>query len=123
VTRYVTGCIGHIGIAPLPDTGRRHVGEYRVLWPRYRYIVFIGIPMYRAGPALRMMDIRFGLVAPSSVIGCNVTQPDLIWSLTLLKRQIHFLDSCHTRSGSLLHKYFQIWLKAKQQMSKTPGFT
>jgi hypothetical protein len=55
VTRYVIGCIGHIGIAPLPDTGRHHIGEDRVLWPRYRYIpiyiVFIGIPIYRAAAA------------------------------------------------------------------------
>jgi hypothetical protein len=50
MTRYVTGCIGRIVIAPLPDTGRRRIGENRVLWPRYRYIpryiVFIGIPIY-----------------------------------------------------------------------------
>jgi hypothetical protein len=59
VTRYVTGCIGHIGIAPLPDTGRRHIGNIGCFGPDtdiYRYIIFIGIPMYTAGPALHMPE-------------------------------------------------------------------
>jgi hypothetical protein len=56
MTRYVTGCIGRISIAPLPDTGRSHIGEYRVLGHDTDiyteiYIVFIGIPIYRAEPA------------------------------------------------------------------------
>jgi hypothetical protein len=49
VTRYVTGCIGHIGIAPLSDTGRRHIGGISgalapipIYTDIYRYI-----PIYR----------------------------------------------------------------------------
>jgi hypothetical protein len=68
VTRYVTGCVGHIGTAAAT---RYWPSSYRGIWgalaliPIYTDIsyVFIDIPIYRAGPALYLYAIVCMIVA------------------------------------------------------------